>query len=405
MFRVLTISLVILLLFPMVTFANTDNIKAAFIRDWNLWTLIGDKETQITKENKKVFSPKWSSDGEWILYQVASTTEFGEENEVWAYNLETKEFKRIARNGNSPAWAPNKNVIAYNDSGILDISDLDQFYNIATGVSDFTWLPDGNGFLLSSSGVLRPDGWTSAILYTKEVTDNYEDVPLFGGADHFFTLPKEIEQDNERIIAVNAGDFAYSPSSVWISFIVSPTASWAMDSNMLCVIDRNGENFEVIDEITTFSVGSPKWAPSTDTIAYIAGGGRLTFGFKNKKLKIHEMPTSIQYTPDNYVDIDFDWVSNEFIITSRTTEGEWSEQPLPILYSIHIKHNKQVAITNPPNGYGDYNPQYIESLEKIIWLRGKSITDEEPTLWKANSDGTEAEAWITNVDSIEFYGK
>jgi Tol biopolymer transport system component len=69
-------------MFPLVTFANTDHIKAAFIRDGNLWTLIGDKETQITKENMKVFSPKWSSDGKWILYQVASTNEFGEENEV-----------------------------------------------------------------------------------------------------------------------------------------------------------------------------------------------------------------------------------------------------------------------------------------------------------------------------------
>ncbi len=394
----------ICILFPIVTFASTNNTKATFIRDGNLWTLIGDKETQITKK-KKVFNPRWSTDGKWILYQVVSTNKFGEENEIWVYNLETKERRRVARNGYSPTWAPNKNVIAFNDRSILDISDLEKFYNIAMGVNDFTWLPDGSGFLLSSSGFLKPDGWTSANIYTKKVNENYEDIPIIGEVDYFFTLPKEIRNGNETILAINAGDFVYSPSGNWISFIVSPTASWAMDSNMLSVIDRNGKNFEVLDEITTFSVGMPKWAPSTDTIAFIAGGGRLTFGFKNKDLKIHEMPTSVQYTPENYVDIDFDWVSDDLIVTSRMEEGKWSEQPLPILYSINIEDNKQVAITTPPNGYGDYNPQFVESLRKIIWLRGKSITDEESTLWKSNPDGTKAEAWIKNIDSIEFYGK
>ena len=34
------------------------------------------------------------------------------------------------------------------------------------------------------------------------------------------------------------------------------------------------------------------------------------------------MPTSVQYTPKHYVDIDFDWVTNELIVTSRMEEGE-----------------------------------------------------------------------------------
>ena len=92
-------------------------------------------------------------------------------------------------------------------------------------------------------------------------------------------------------------DFNYSPSKKWISFIVSPTASWSMDSNMLCVISSEGKNFKILDEII-LHVGKPKWAPSNDTIAYIAGGGRIVLGFKNKDLKIEEMPASTKYTPE-----------------------------------------------------------------------------------------------------------
>ena len=101
------------ILFPTVAFASTNNVKAAFIRDGNLWTLIGDKETQITKKNRTVFDPMWSSDGKWISYQVVSSDEFGEEYELWVYSLETKEEKRVARNGFTPAWAPDKNVLKY----------------------------------------------------------------------------------------------------------------------------------------------------------------------------------------------------------------------------------------------------------------------------------------------------
>ena len=91
-----------------------------------------------------------------------------------------------------------KNVIAFNQVGTINISDLSRFFNIAVGVYGYTWLPDGSGFLLSSAGTLQPDGWTSAILFTKKVRKNYKDVVLFGGVDHFFTLPREIGT-NRRI--------------------------------------------------------------------------------------------------------------------------------------------------------------------------------------------------------------
>jgi len=49
---------------------------------------------------------------------------------------------------------------------------------------------------------------------------------------------------------------------------------------MLSVISQKGEEVQVLGEVI-FGVGEPKWAPKEDTLAYIADGGRILFGFKN----------------------------------------------------------------------------------------------------------------------------
>lgn len=405
------LTFIIAILFPLAPSANVENqVRAAFLRSGDLWILIDGQEKKVTDSGKVFAKPQWSKDGNWLVYQVEAPSEFnnGEnQSEVWIYNIKTDEKKKIFYNGYSPKWAPHKNVIAYNDRGILDISDLKRFYNIATGVSDFTWLPDSSGFLLSSSGTLRPDGWSSASLFIKKVGDNYEDIILFGGVEPFFTLPREIgTTDKNNIIAIYAEQLTYSPSGKWISFVVSPTASWSMDSNMVCLIDKEGKNFEVLDEMI-LQVGEPKWAPSTDTIAYIAGGGRIVFGFKNKDLKVKEMPVSGTFTPDNYADLDFNWITDKLLVASRIKEQEWtndfSKHPLPVLYSINIDTKKQVQITSPPKGFGDYAPQFVPSIKKLVWLRGSSITDTKRNLWKANTDGTEATEWLRDVEDIVFY--
>jgi hypothetical protein len=409
--RILCLIIIFFALFPLTTFASKldNNVNAAFIKDGNLWTLINNVEKQITDSGKVSGSPKWSSDGKWLLYQneAPSIIQKDEQQmELWAYHIETGEKKKIFRDGYAPSWAPHKNIVAFKDGGILDLSDFKRFYNIATGVGDYAWLPDGSGFLLSTSGHLQPDGWTSAILFTKKVNENYQDIILFGGVDHFFTLPREIGVGDNKIIAVYADDLTYSPSSKWISFIVSPTASWSMDSNMLCVISSDGKKFEVLDEII-LDIGAPKWAPTSDTLAYIAGGGRIVFGFKNKDLKVREMPVSGTLTPPNYAELDFDWLTDKSIVTSRIEEKEWSndfsKHPLPSLYRINIEDQKQEKLTTPPKGFGDYNPQYVPSIRKILWFRKKSIIDQNRSLWKANPDGSEAVEWMKNVDTIVFY--
>jgi hypothetical protein len=413
MYRVIFFVIIMAILSPKIILAEDiselKDLKIAFIRDGNLWTLVNGEEKQITNTGKVSPTLQWSHDGRWLTYQMENSSE-AQDNvqqvEVWAYHIETREKQKVFYDGYSPSWSPSKNVIAFNAKGILNISDLKQFYNIATGVDSYTWFPDGSGFLLSSAGVLRPDGWTSAILYTKRVNDSYNDIILFGGVDHFFTLPKEVGINNRNIIAVYADKFNFSPSNKWISFIVSPTASWSMDSNMLCVISREGEKFEVLDEVI-FGVGEPKWAPTKDTIAYIAGGGRIVFGFKDKNLKVKEMPVSGSLTPQNYTELDFTWINDYSIVTSRVKEKEWSndftEHPLPSLYSVNIDNNKQERISKPPKGFGDYNPMSIQTAKKLIWFRGKSITDENRDIWIADTNGANAKKWLENIDVIKLY--
>ncbi|MBW3111693.1 hypothetical protein KYJ26_07625 [Bacillus sp. MCCB 382] len=400
------LTFILVFIFPSAPSASLHNqVKAAFIRDGNLWTLLDGKETQITNSANVHFKPKWSKDGTLIAYQMETSTDG--QSELWTYNLYNQSKKRISDNGHVPEWAPHKNHLAYINNGILDISDLNRFYNIATGVSDYTWIPNGSGFLLSSSGTLNPDGWSSASLFIKKVSDNYEDIVLFGGVKPFFTLPRKIgTNDQNKLIAVYAEQLTYSPSGKWISFVVSPTASWSMDSNMVCVIDKDGKNFEVLDEMILY-VGQPKWSPTTDTLAYIAGGGRIVFGFKNKDLKVKEMPVSGTYTPAHYADLDFDWMTDKTLVVSRLKEQAWtndfSKHPLPALYTLNINSNKQNKITSPPEGFGDYAPQYISSIGKLVWLRGTSLTDLKRDLWIGNPDGTEAGEWIRDVEEVVFY--
>lgn len=408
-YQILIIS-VIFLAFPPYSFAKAGNeqeIKAAFIRDGNLWTIINSKETEITQSGH-IHGPSWSYDGKWILYQKQATSQFEEEqsqNEIWVYNLQSGEQKKIFHDGYNPQWSPTKNVIAFQDNGVLNISDLEKFHNFALGISSFTWFPNGEKILLSSQANLEPNGWTNPVLYTKAVPDFFENENLFGNVHKLFSIPSKLQVDNKNIMSINAHSFLFSPNGNWISFIVSPTASMAMDSNMLCAITADGEKFEILDEMI-YGIGKPKWAPSKEILAYIAGGGRIVFGFKDKNLKYKEFPVS-SLTPNNYAELNFTWVNDHTLITSRVEAREWSnevsEHPLPSLYTINLQNNQQTKIMEHPASLGDYDPHFLKSVNKLVWFRGKSITDQNRNIWLSDKDGSNSQSWLKNVEEIVFY--
>ncbi len=62
-------------------------LKAAFIRDHQLWLKDGDKEVQLTK-NRYVYSQKWSYDGHFIGY--IDGDKLGGKSDLFIYDTKEK---------------------------------------------------------------------------------------------------------------------------------------------------------------------------------------------------------------------------------------------------------------------------------------------------------------------------
>jgi Tol biopolymer transport system component len=403
---VVTIAFFIMVFHPADSANGSRNVlaKVAFMRDGNVWVYVNDTEIQVSKSGK-ASGPEWSIDGKLLSY-VEEDGEDPHQQSVLIYDVSDNKIIKIYKRGYLPKWSPRGDLLAYKDGTVLNVSDFKRFNNAAIGVGGYIWIPDGSGFILSKSGDLTPLGWTGATLYKKVLPQNWAKAGYLENVEKILSLPNEISSSNgSKIIAVFTSDFSYSPSGRWLSFVVSPTASWSMDSNMVCSISADGRHFEVLDEII-LEVGLPKWAPSKDILAFIAGGGRLVFGFKDKDLKTKEFPAFTTYTPENYADLDFAWKDDNTIFVSRIKEAEWSndlsKHPLPALFVIDTVSGKQTQITSPPEGYADYSPNYIRSADKMIWIRRK-YDYKDANIWIANPDGSEARLLLKNADSPVIY--
>ncbi|MDW0117866.1 TolB domain-containing protein [Sporosarcina thermotolerans] len=408
---------VLFLLIPPISHANTDTdqVKVAFTRDGFLFVKTNGEEEKITEE-KAIYPspPEWSHDSKMLLYQKLVTDSPDDpdktSNELWVYDVVTKKHQKIFYNGNNPQWSPIENIVAFNAGGVLNISDLKNFYNIALGVDDYTWQPDGKGFIASSGASLRPDGWTHTILYTISIENGYRNIPdLMDHGKKLFVVPKEVRKGDVSVISIGAEKLTYSPDGKWISFVISPTASWSMDSDMLALISSDGKDFEVIDEVILEF--TPKWAYTKNLLGYIAGGGRIVFGFKNKDMKVTEIPmdSTVNLTPENYAEMGFTWVDDNSLIVSRVQETEWSndpkKRPKPVLYLVSLTDERQIKLTNPHKNKGDYQPQFLTSIDKITWLRQSDLVEGHGDLWKADRNGENAEVWIKDVELYSFYQK
>ncbi|WP_147533143.1 TolB family protein [Bacillus marasmi] len=391
--------------------ASNAPLQIAFEKDGFLWIEVNGTQEKITTELAVFpYPPQWSHDGKWLLYQKklngTPNSNIEPQNELWVYSIETKQHRKIFYNGRNPKWSPNQNIVAFTDRGVLNISDLDQFYNISLGVDDYNWFPDGKSFIVSSGATLRPDGWTNPILYKVAVPKILKSTNLMSG-QRFFIIPKELSKKDANVLSINVGSFAFSPDEKWLSFIVSPTASMSMDSNMLCLLSSDGKYFEVLDEII-LHLDEPQWAVSKNLLGYIAGGGRIVFGFKNKDLKVTELPAlkTIELTPPDYAEMGFTWVGDVGVVVSRVKEAEWSndpkKRPNASLYSISISDGKQKRISKPVKGFEDVQPRYVPATNQITWLRRKESAFKGD-LWIAKPDGQNAKLWLNNIGHYAIF--
>lgn len=394
--------LVILICFQISTFVSAEvSLTAAFIRDHQLWLKKGNQEIQLTKD-QYVYSPKWSHDGRFIAY--IDGDEQGEKSNLFIYDLKEKESYQpyVTIQTSDFKWSPVKNQLAYNSGGVLNVTKEKNgrpqgFENVSLGVSDFEWFPNGKEFIVSSQANLLPTGWGPVQLFRIPVDANLNTDKM----KDFYT----IQTNTSDLFGISADFFKWSFDGKWVSFLATPTASWSNDSNTLCVLSSQGDQFQAIGKMLGYQDWM-KWAPSANQLAYISGEGR--FFVENKKSKVAEMPSATQqkeYTPDGYVDLDLAWFSPDNVIVARAKENKvWNEGPVPTmftaLYDIHLKTEEQQQITFPKRNELDVDPQVVESI--LTWIRKKE-KKHKGDVWVKDASNRRDSIWIKNVDSAPIF--
>ncbi|THE09456.1 translocation protein TolB [Bacillus timonensis] len=376
-------------------------LTAAFIRDHQLWVKTGDREIQITKD-RYVNDPKWSFDGRFIGF--IDGDEKGEKSDLFIYDTKKQEiYQPYVRVVTSDfKWSPIKNQLAYTDHGLLNVTKIKNgrpqgFENVSLGVGGFEWFPNGKEFIVSSQSNLLPTGWSPIPLFRIPVDANLSKEKM----KHFFT----IQTKEPDLFGIDADYFKWSSDGKWVSFLLIPTASWSMDSNTLCVLSSQGEQFQAVGKMLGFNDWF-KWAPTTNQLAYISGEGR--FFVENKKMKVADIPIIKQqkeYTPKGFVDLDLEWFSKDVVIVTRAKENkEWKEGPVPTmftsLYAINIKTGEQKQISFPRENEIDESPQVVDSY--LSWFR-KAAEQNKGDVWVKNGLSGQKQIWLKNVDSAPTF--
>lgn len=371
-------------------------LKAAFIRDHQLWLIEGGEQTQLTK-GRFVSKPEWSQDGRFIAYLDGDERE--EHTYLFVYDTEKAEsyqpYETIETRNFQ--WSPISNQLAYNSFGVLNITKTknerpEGFENVALGVSDFAWFPNGKEFIVSSQSNLLPTGWEPVHLFQVPANAKLDTNQI----KSFYTLPT----NTPDLFAIDAEYFKWSPDGAWVTFLAVPTASLSNDSNTLCVLSATGDQFQKIGNMLWYEDWF-KWAPSENQLAYIAGEGR--FFVENKKTKVADIPIVKQqkeFTPEGYVDLDLEWLSKDEVIVARAKENkEWGEGPLPTMFTTLYVINLQTAthkqISFPNENELDRKPQVVDSY--ITWYR-KDEKENQGDVWIMNGVNGKEHRWLKNVD-------
>lgn len=394
--KILFLIMLFIFQFHSVTFAEV-HLKAAFVRDHQLWMKEGDQEVQLTT-NKYVYSPEWSYDGRFIAY--IDGDEHGEKSNLWIYDTSKKEnYKSYPIIETSLfKWSPVANELAYLSGWVLNVTKMKDdrpygFENVSLGVSGFEWYPNGKEFIVSAKSNRLPTGWEPIKLYhiPKDMNLNENKAKLL------YSIPI----DENELFAVTVGDFKWSHDGKWVSFLGTPTPSWAMDSNPLCVLSSDGKVFKDIGRMLGFSDWF-KWAPQANQLAFISGEGRFFVENKITKIADIEVYTKlVEYTPKGYVDLDLEWMSPSKVIVARSQENKaWKEGPAPTmftsLYEIVLGSSTQIQITFPKEKELDIDPQVVGSY--LTWVRRQGDT-YKGNVWIKHDKQKEENIWIKDVDS------
>ncbi|BBI36356.1 TolB family protein [Cohnella abietis] len=366
-------------------------LKAAFVRGGDLWIKAGGTETQLTKGEQTIRKPKWSFDGEWIAY-----TKGQEGRELRLWHVPTGQSHLVSpTGGDNYQWSPYRNHLAFlSEQKLVWVKPdkLDMQTKVAEGINNFSWLPNGSGFIASTTAQLLPNGWTPVQILEISLKKNEQEKAAH--TKTLFVLP----QMSDDFFAVGTSVFKFSPTGRWIAFLATPTASLSADGNTLCLLGADGTAFTKVDQMLNDSEWF-KWSDRADKLAYIGGVGREATS--NKQLKVVEAQVGkpVIYTPKGYVDQSFTWEGQQHIVVSRALErkelGSSAKLPLPTLVEVRLQGPQDKPLTQPPKRFGDFNPEYIRQVEQLTWVRSDR---SKASVLVSGRSGKHPSVWITNID-------
>ncbi|MFC0238751.1 hypothetical protein [Fictibacillus phosphorivorans] len=384
-------------------FAEASDRRAAFIRSDGLWLKEGELERKLV-EGSDIAYPKFSSNGTYISYVARKG------KELRVYNRVTRLKRRVFDGDVSLArWSPTESKLAWKSGDVLNVIDLTRpassFQNVILGTGNYSWAPDGRGFVVSSSANLEPDGWSPVRLFYVPVNANGD----LNKVQNITTLPKM----SETFFAIGTTEFKWGMDDQWFAFIACPTASMSADSNTLMVVSLDGSRTRNIGNM----LDQPNWfywSPNTKQLGFIKGIGRLTS--ENKRLTVWNPKNgneiNLGYT--GYADGDFTWLNDKNIIVSRQIEWGYGipqeKRAKPFLVSVKIKDGSAKRLTNPASGEADVYPKTIPE-EGLTWIRTngqsakvmvKERLDAPETLWINNLQTPKAcSGWSCTIDIYE----
>ncbi|WP_066390866.1 TolB-like translocation protein [Neobacillus mesonae] len=372
------------------------SLKAAFIRNDDLWIKIGRNEKQLTN-GEYVRFPKWSADGSRIAYLRGKKSD-GYLGDLWVYHVQMNKHYKVKENvSNNFQWSSHDNQLSFmiqRDVFVVTTDPAKPFTVrlAAKGVENFSWLPKGDGLLVSKK---KDQQLNSDILLYKVFLGKYPDEPL---VKHFYTVPV-----GENEIVVSTSQFKWSHDQKWLSFLLVPTASISADSNTLCILSADGKTFRRIAEMLNYDDWF-QWAPVGSNLGYITGIGREAT--VNKYLRIIYVPSFKKrpLTPKGYVDIDFIWKGSGVLYASRsveTNQGPPNQTPLPYLYKIILSSSHQNQIGRHPVTVGDFILHYFD--KQLYWVR---TNRKAAVVMEGDVITGEERYWINNITlASNYYSK
>ncbi|MFB6341066.1 hypothetical protein ACE1ET_05070 [Saccharicrinis sp. FJH62] len=306
-----------LLIFGAISCEKNDDIKnidsGIGLYDFYLYDVNSNVTTKITSSSDNIESSySISPDSKKVL--------FVDKNGINEMNIDGSENKILVTNGNSPCYSPDGNKIAYIIENRLFVINSDgtnenQIYDEDLGLWHPMWSKNGEYIVCSSDNgicIISLDGdlqiissgsstdwydWSNdskKIFYSKFLSNNY----------YAQIFKYDILQDKESQIT-DIDKYNYTPKYNPVTNAILFTSSYADYGGDLITCDEDGLNQNVI--IHKEKIESPCWSPNGDKIAFVTEGSNLAMIDRNGEnyKVINEIPgacmTPIWSNDGNYI--------------------------------------------------------------------------------------------------------